>query len=97
MTDWCRSRTVDEVMAAFRAARLVAERVRTLTEVAADPQVSERDMLQPTVLHNGTIAPLTGPAVKFSRTPTRIRRGAPAAGADSRDVLADAAPGPDEP
>ncbi|MEV6798341.1 CoA transferase [Micromonospora rifamycinica] len=97
VADWCRSRPVDEVMAAFRAAHLVAERVRTLAEVAADPQVSARDMLQPTVLHNGTVAPLTGPAVKFSRTPTRIRRGAPAAGADSRDVLADPAPDPDGP
>ncbi|MFE9204937.1 CaiB/BaiF CoA transferase family protein [Micromonospora sp. NPDC007230] len=92
---WCRPRPVGEVMAAFRAAGLVAERVRTLAEVAADPHVRERDMLQPTVLHNGATAPLTGPAVKFSRTPTRIRRGAPAAGADSRDVLGDAAPRPD--
>jgi formyl-CoA transferase len=97
VADWCRGRTVDEVMAAFRAAHLVAERVRTLAEVAADPQVSARDMLQPTVLHNGTVAPLTGPAVKFSRTPTRIRRGAPAAGADSRDVLHGTAPDPDGP
>ena len=84
---WCRERTTAEVMAGFTGAGLVAERLRTLSEVAKDPHVLERDMLQPTVLHNGTSAPLTGPAVKFSRTPVRIRKGASPPGADTGGVL----------
>jgi len=32
--------------------------------------------------------PLTGPAAKFSRTPTRIRSGPPALGADTDALLA---------
>jgi formyl-CoA transferase len=53
-------------------------------------------MLQRVRLPDGTSAPLTGPAAKFSRTPTRVRRAAPVAGADTADVLAEiATPVPD--
>ncbi|MCI4066459.1 CoA transferase [Micromonospora sp. R77] len=84
---WCRARPADEVLRELGAAGLVAERVRNLTEVAADPHVRVREMLQDTTLHNGTTAPLTGPAVKFSRTPTRIRHAAPAPGADTGSIV----------
>jgi formyl-CoA transferase len=84
---WCRARPADEALRELRAAGLVAERVRDLTEVAADPHVRAREMLQDTTLHNGTRAPLTGPAVKFSRTPTRIRHAAPAPGADTDSIV----------
>ncbi|HCU50622.1 MAG TPA: carnitine dehydratase, partial [Micromonosporaceae bacterium] len=84
---WCRERPTSFVIKAFTEAGLVAERIRTLSEVAEDPHVLARDMLQPTELHNGTVAPLTGPAVKFSRTPTRVRRGGSAPGADTESVL----------
>lgn len=85
---WCGERTTGEVLQAWSEADLVAERVRTLSEVAADPHVRARDMLQPTVLHNKTVAPLTGPAVKFSRTPTRVRHGGSPPGADTETVFA---------
>ena len=84
---WCAQHPLVEVTKAFRAAGLVAEPVRTLAEVVVDPHVQAREMLQETRLHNGTSAPLTGPAVKFSRTPTRIRHGAPLAGADTEAIL----------
>jgi formyl-CoA transferase len=58
--------------------------------VAADPHTADREMLQDTRLADGTRAPLTGPAVKFSRTPTRVRHAAPAAGADTTYLLAEA-------
>ena len=83
VAQWCAARPAADVVAVLQAAGLVVERVRELAEVAADPHLRIREMLQDTVLHNGTTAPLTGPAVKFSRTPTRIRHGAPAAGADT--------------
>ena len=38
------------------------------------------DMLQPTKLNDGNEIPLTGPAAKFSRTPTRVRSPAPSLG-----------------
>jgi formyl-CoA transferase len=44
-------------------------------------------MLQPTELHNGVTAPITGPAVKFSRTPTRVRSRAPEIGEHNAEIL----------
>jgi formyl-CoA transferase len=48
--------------------------------------VRERDMLQQADVE-GARVPLTGPAAKFSRTPTRIRKGPPALGADTDAIL----------
>ena len=45
------------------------------------------DMLQEVELSDGSKAPLTGPAAKFSRTPTKIRNGAPSIGADNFRVF----------
>jgi formyl-CoA transferase len=87
--DWCQARTAAEVVETLDRLGLVAAQVCTFSDAAREPHVLARDMLQDTVLSNGTRAPLTGPAAKFSRTPTRIRAGAPAAGADTDDVLAE--------
>ncbi|HIL84142.1 MAG TPA: CoA transferase, partial [Pseudomonadales bacterium] len=40
-----------------------------------------------TKLKNGDTAPITGPAVKFSRTPTRVRSCAPEIGEDNAEIL----------
>jgi formyl-CoA transferase len=45
--------------------------------------------LQPTRIEDGSIVPLPGPVAKFSRTPTRVRTGAPALGQHSDEVLAE--------
>lgn len=90
VANWCAGRTVAAALAELAALDLVVAPVRTLAQVAADPLVRARDMLQPTTLHNGTVAPLVGPPVKFSRTPTRIRHGAPPP--PPRAVPADADP-----
>jgi formyl-CoA transferase len=84
---WCAGRTVADAVAALTGRGLVAAPVRSLADAVADPQVAARRMLQPTRLSNGTTAPLVGPAVKFSRTPTAVRRGAPAPGADTDEVF----------
>ena len=86
---WCADRPVDEVVESCRAAGVVAERVRSFAEAAADPHVIEREMLVERTLSDGSTAPLTGPAAKFSRTPTSIRRTAPRPGADTEAVLAE--------
>jgi formyl-CoA transferase len=91
VADWCAGQTTAGAVGALAAAGIVAAQVRTLAEVAGDRHVAERAMLQPTTLHNGTRALITGPAVKFSRTPIRVRTGAPAPGADTAEVLAEVA------
>jgi len=87
VADWCAGRPVADAVAALADRGLVVAPVRTLTEAVADPHVAAREMLQQTVLSDGSSAPLVGPPVKFSRTPTRIRRAAPAPGADTAEVL----------
>jgi formyl-CoA transferase len=51
--------------------------------------VLDRDMLQPMPLEDGSTAPIVGPAAKFSRTPTRVRTGAPGLGQHNEEILAE--------
>jgi formyl-CoA transferase len=87
VAQWCAQRPVAEVIAALDHRGVTVARVRDFGAAATDPHVLARDMLQETTLCNGSSAPLTGPAVKFSRTPVRVRRGAPAVGADTDEIL----------
>lgn len=85
--EWFAGRTVEAAVAAFTEAGLAATRVNTFKDVAAEEHVASRDMLQTVRLSDGVEAPLTGPAAKFSRTPTRIRNPAPAVGQDTDEIL----------
>ena len=87
VADWCATRTTAEVVATWSEAGLAVTRVNTYAESAREPHVAARDMLQPTTLSDGREIPLTGPAAKFSRTPTRVRHAARALGADNAEVL----------
>ena len=86
LRDWLADRSVAEAEAALLGAGLPFARVRSFAEAARDPHVRERDMLQDTPVEGGR-APLTGPAAKFSRTPTRIRSGPPALGEHTDAIL----------
>ncbi|MEN8161063.1 MAG: CoA transferase, partial [Myxococcota bacterium] len=86
--DWAAEHTVSEAEALLVEAGLPCAAVRTYADAAADPHVRERDMLQEADVE-GTRLPLTGPAAKFSRTPTRVRTGPPALGADTEAILED--------
>jgi formyl-CoA transferase len=86
---WALERSVDAALATLNQAGLPAAPVRTYAEAAADPLTEARAMLQPTEQEEGTLAPITGPAAKLSRTPTRVRDGAPALGRHSDEVLAE--------
>jgi formyl-CoA transferase len=44
-------------------------------------------MLQRVELEDGSVVPITGPAPKLSRTPLRVRSGAPALGQHTDEVL----------
>lgn len=85
---WCATRPSTMVVEAFVAQGLAATRVNTFQDAAAEEHISSRDMLQTVRLSDGAEAPLTGPAVKFSRTPTRIRTPAPAIGQHNDALLA---------
>jgi formyl-CoA transferase len=89
VSQWCRGRTAAAAAAELSASGIVAAPVRTFAQAVADPHVTARGTLQQTVLSNGRTAPLAGPPVKFSRTPARIRRGAPQPGADTAEILAE--------
>ena len=84
---WCANRTTSEVVDAFTELSLPATRVNTFAECAKLEHIASRDMLQNTRLADGTTAPLTGPAAKFSRTPIGIRESAPELGADNEEIL----------
>jgi len=95
VAQWCAVRSVQEVVRELDGRGITVAPIGDFAAAAKDPHVRARDMLQDTTLCNGSVAPLTGPAVKFSRTPQRIRHGAPAVGADTDDVLEDAGVGAD--
>jgi len=80
-------RTRADAIATLREGGLPIAPVQTFKESAQDPQVIERDMLQPTEMQDGTVVPITGPAAKFSRTPTRVRTAAPSLGEHNEEIL----------
>lgn len=92
VAQWCADRPVGLVLERLEECGLPAAQIRDLTDVARDPHVAARDMLQEVTLPDGARARLTGPVAKFSRTPTRIRRAAPAAGADTAQLLDETRP-----
>lgn len=89
LAGWVAERSVAEVLEAFDTAGLPAAPVRSYAEAVADPLVAARDMLQTVRQADGTPAPIVGPAAKLSRTPTRVRHGAPALGADDDEILSE--------
>jgi crotonobetainyl-CoA:carnitine CoA-transferase CaiB-like acyl-CoA transferase len=86
---WLADRTRTEAIAALARSGIPIAPVNTYGDAARDPHVQERDILQPTRLEDGSTAPIVGPAAKFSRTPTRVRTGAPALGAHNEEILAE--------
>jgi crotonobetainyl-CoA:carnitine CoA-transferase CaiB-like acyl-CoA transferase len=59
------------------------------TPTRPDPPVADQSRTGLRACHaaSRTPAPITGPAAKFSRTPTRVRTGAPALGAHTEEIL----------
>ncbi len=90
LSDWCRSRTRQEIVRAFEKEQLAAGPVLTPAETARDPHVVHREAIQQVTGKLGGTYRLTGPSAKFSRTPIRLRSGAPRVGEHSREILAEA-------
>ena len=87
IAQWAAQWTVQEMLERCRAACVPIAPVRDYAQAARDPHVRERDMLQNVEQEDGSTAPITGPVAKFSRSPSRIRSGAPALGAQTDEVL----------
>ena len=75
-------RTRDEWVSLFEATDACVAPVLSFAEAAGHPQLADRETL---VTRDGVVQP--APAPRFSRTPGRISRAAPAAGAHSREVF----------
>ncbi|HEX6493773.1 MAG TPA: CoA transferase, partial [Candidatus Dormibacteraeota bacterium] len=88
VAQWTATLTVAEVARRLRSVDVPVSPVRTYAEVAADPHVRARGMLEDVVHPGGATIPVTGPPAKFSRTPTRVRTPAPPLGAHTDEVLA---------
>jgi formyl-CoA transferase len=84
---WASERTRAEAMAVLLKAGLAASPVNTYNESAKDPHTIERDVLQPATIEDGSVAIHTAPIQKFSRTPTRVRSGAPSIGQHTGEIL----------
>ena len=87
VADWCAARPSEQVLDAMNGAGLVAAPVNDYATAIADEHMRERDMLQPVTMVDGNTVEVTGPAAKFSRTPTRVRHGAPLANQHTTEVL----------
>ncbi len=88
MTAWCAARTRDEAVAALEEARLPCGPVYDLDEVLADPQVNARGLLETTPFTGSTRpVPVASPPVRLSESPGKVRRGAPAVGEHTDEVL----------
>jgi formyl-CoA transferase len=86
---WCAARTVAQAVEECEKVGIPCAKVRSYSEAARDPHTHEREMLQEVAQEDGKTAPITGPAAKFSRTPTRVRTGSPALGAHTDEILAE--------
>jgi len=87
--EWTGRHTADEVQKLLGDAGVAVAKVESYEDASCNPHVLERDMLQDAVLEDGSVGRLTGPAVKFSRTPTRVRHATRAVGADNADILSE--------
>jgi formyl-CoA transferase len=87
VADWAAQRTRSEAIEVLLQAGLAASPVNTYNEAAKDPHLIERDVMQPAPIEDGSIAIHTGPVAKFSRTPTRVRSGAPSIGRHNDEIL----------
>src|SRR5207248_5726330 len=72
----------------FDGAGVSAGRINSISDMLADPQVKSREMVAEVAHARAGRVKTLGTPVKFSDTPTSIRRAAPLLGEHTREVLA---------
>jgi formyl-CoA transferase len=87
VASWTAERGRAEVVEILNRSGIPVGPINSYGDAARDLHVLERDSLQLTLSEDGSTIPIYGPVVKFSRTPTRVRTGAPALGQHNDGIL----------
>jgi formyl-CoA transferase len=90
VSDFCASRTREEVIGQMCGIGLAVEKILTPAEMVDDPHVQARESIQSARQSSGREVRVEGPPAKMSRTPVRVRRAAPRHGLDTEEVLKEA-------
>jgi len=93
---WFAEHTVEESVRLAAEYGVAVSPVNTFGDAAQMPHVIEREMLQEIELEDGSVAPIVGPAAKFSRTPTKVRSAAAKLGAHTNEILSELGYSPQE-
>jgi CoA:oxalate CoA-transferase len=97
VNDWTRTLPRAELIGALDAAGIPCGAINSVAEVAADPLLTERGMLQLVQLgRSGLSVPMPGAEVKLSHTSPADRATVPELGGDTVDVLRRIGFSPDE-
>lgn len=86
---WAASLDGQTLLERLHAHEVTAERVATIADVVASPQVAARGQIVDVPHPRLGSVPFPGPAMKLHGTPTQIRRGAPGLGEHASEVLAE--------
>jgi len=87
ISTWTAERSLDEVLAALKAANIPSGKIYDAADIAADPHYQARDMLLPGTLDDGTAVTLPGIVPKLLTTPGRVQSRAPTLGQHTDSVL----------
>lgn len=87
VAEWCLTQDRASLVDVLSDAGVVVAAVHDFAETSQHAVVEARDMLVPTKLTDGSVAPIVGPAAKFSRTRTTVRLPAPTVGQHTDELL----------
>jgi crotonobetainyl-CoA:carnitine CoA-transferase CaiB-like acyl-CoA transferase len=84
-----RDKLASEWIGRLRSAGIPCSPVRTFAEVIDDPQTAVREMFPGVEVPGAGAHRVTGPPIKMSQTPGRVRWAAPAVGEHTREALSE--------
>jgi formyl-CoA transferase len=84
---WCSGRSIDEALAALKAADVPASRIYSVADMFSDPQFAARDMIEQQHLPDGTALKVPSVVPKLSATPGGTAWLGPALGEHTEELL----------